>query len=431
MPRVGLRRRKKRTHRDEEVGDNLKKATPRSFVVKKGVTSHDTRGLIKDFRDVMSPYCAKSLKESRNTRIKDYLAVAAELGVTHLTTFSNTEKSTTMRVARFPQGPTLTFRVSKYSLSPDVQSQQKRPHRTVQDFQFPPLLVMNGMGGQEPETKLLAESLRNMFPPIDIDTFSTNNCRRVAMFHMEKNGTIQFRHFAITTKLHGVSRSIQKLINGKVKVDGTRDVADYILSGGYASDSEVEDAMPAKVLRKKSAENVGVNLVEIGPRMELVPVKAQEGILEGPVLFHKFIQMSPEQKEIADKKALERLADREAKDKALAKKASKDQYQAKKEAKQRKRKRMEEEEDNEEEGEERDTKKARYNSLFKKKTEDVFSTDTKADKTVDFGGPSGKTGGNKAKKKKKKTDTENKGQEKTNVPNVPGKDLGRRPRAKK
>eukprot|EP00397_Hematodinium_sp_SG-2012_P029747 GEMP01031454.1.p1 GENE.GEMP01031454.1~~GEMP01031454.1.p1 ORF type:complete len:461 (+),score=102.61 GEMP01031454.1:36-1418(+) len=442
MPKVGLRRRKTRTHQQEDVGEREKKYTPRSFVVKKGHVSNDTQDLIRDFRDVMSPNCAKSLRESKNTKIRDYLAVAGPLGVTHLTMFTNTDTTTLMRVARFPHGPTLTFRVTKYSLCRDIQSIQKRPHKTQQDLHHAPLLVMNGMGGQNSDTKLMAEVLRNMFPPIDVDAFTTHNCRRVVMFHMETDGTIQFRHFAITTKMHGISRSVQKLMTGKAQVSGEHDVADFILRGGYASDSEVEDAMPAQIRRKrnnrKETENVGVNLVEIGPRLELVPVKAQEGLLDGAILFHKFVQKTPEEKEIADKKAEERVAQRDKKDRLAANKAAKKAglRKARKEKDRKKQEKMasvfgDDGKSDDDDPMDGTRKREKYNPLFKKKTDPFGDGDGKADKTVEFGDDAQKTHRRRTDKEVKKThgkdkDTKGKGKGKGKGTKGKGKGKGKR-----
>jgi len=323
MPKVGKRRVKKRSHQPDDSGETEKKYTPRSFIVKRGRVNNSVNDLVQDFRDVMSPNCAKALRETKSTKIRDYLSVSGMLGVTHLTMLSNNETSTYMRIARLPQGPTLTFKVNKFSLARDIQSRQKRPRRTKEDFNHPPLLLMNSFGGQEENTKLTSEVIRNMFQPIDVDSFSTKNCRRTCLFHREKNGNIQFRHYAISQKMHGVSRSVRRLVDGKAKIGVGQDVADFILGGGYASDSEFEDDEPAEIRRSKksnTSETVGLNLVELGPRMELIPVKAEEGVMDGIVLFHKFVSKTPEEKEIADKKAHERKTQREKNERLAVKK---------------------------------------------------------------------------------------------------------------
>jgi hypothetical protein len=56
-------------------------------------------------------------QERPNARMRDYLMIAPSLNVTHLLAFTLTDAANVhMRVARLPQGPTLTFRVQRYSL---------------------------------------------------------------------------------------------------------------------------------------------------------------------------------------------------------------------------------------------------------------------------------------------------------------------------
>lgn len=48
-----------------------------------------------------------------------------------------------MRLARTPKGPTLHFRVEKYSLCKDIFKAQKHARSAKDDYQMAPLLVMN------------------------------------------------------------------------------------------------------------------------------------------------------------------------------------------------------------------------------------------------------------------------------------------------
>lgn len=60
--------------------------------------------------------------------MKDYSAVAGQLGVTHILAISQTKSSVLLRIGRHPEGPTLHFRILKYSLSRQVRALQKRPY---------------------------------------------------------------------------------------------------------------------------------------------------------------------------------------------------------------------------------------------------------------------------------------------------------------
>lgn len=60
--------------------------------------------------------------------MKDYSAIAGQLGITHLIVISQTQQNVIMRLARFPDGPTLHFRINAYSLSRSVRATQRRPY---------------------------------------------------------------------------------------------------------------------------------------------------------------------------------------------------------------------------------------------------------------------------------------------------------------
>ncbi|CAE7831875.1 ppan, partial [Symbiodinium necroappetens] len=111
MPRQGRRRKKTRTGKEADVGEREKKLTPRCFVIKRGDVGDRIKDLVQDFRMVMMPNSAKALKESKINRIEDFIAVASHFNVSHLIIFTATKAATYMKLARLPQGPTLTFRV--------------------------------------------------------------------------------------------------------------------------------------------------------------------------------------------------------------------------------------------------------------------------------------------------------------------------------
>jgi ribosome biogenesis protein SSF1/2 len=129
-----------------------------------------------------------------------------------------------------------------------------------------------------------------------------------------ERGTIDFRHYLITVKAHGVSRRVRKVVESATKGSGAKmldlgsekDVADYLLGTrndeGYetASTSAASEADPEESAvrlagnyvgrNNKKGEKRAVRLDEIGPRMELRLVKIAEGVpgKEGAVLFHQF-----------------------------------------------------------------------------------------------------------------------------------------------
>jgi ribosome biogenesis protein SSF1/2 len=71
-------------------------------------------------RQIMYPYTASNLKESKKNSIKDFVSAAGIFGVSHMLMFTQTENSNYLRLIKNPKGPTLTFKVKEYSLARDI-----------------------------------------------------------------------------------------------------------------------------------------------------------------------------------------------------------------------------------------------------------------------------------------------------------------------
>ena len=254
------------------------------------------------------------------------------LGVSHLLLFSRSESgNTNLRLARTPHGPTLHFRVEKYSLCKDIAKSLKHPRAGSTDFLTPPLLVMNNFltsdtvreslcDAAPPKhlEKLVTDMFQGLFPPIQPHTTPLHTIKRVLLLHREPPNketgsvTISLRHYAITTKVTGLPKALrrlhaaEKLIGsgkaGKAKkrslpnLGKLEDVADYMLdpsAGGYTSasdteadtDAEVEVSAPVKqrVLSRKAKErlaagdeSVRARTAASGPKVEKRAVKLVE-----------------------------------------------------------------------------------------------------------------------------------------------------------
>lgn len=212
--------------------------------------------------------------------------MAGPLGVSHLLLFSrSTTGNTNLRIALTPRGPTLHFRVERYSLAKDVQKAQKHPKSSRKEYLTPPLLVMNNFispastDGAEPALPKHLETLtttifQSLFPPISPQNTPLSSIRRIMLLNRELSKpssdadagsyTINLRHYAITTKRTGLSKGLRKL-NAADKLRGERknkggflnlgrldDVADYLLDpsaagGGFTSGSESEVETDAEV----------------------------------------------------------------------------------------------------------------------------------------------------------------------------------------
>ena len=146
---MARRRTKKRTH--VGASNPLAKAAdghasvrdPKSMVIRiaAGEVGQSVSQLVADVRRVMEPGTAMRLKERRANRLRDYVTMAGPLGVTHLLLFSRSPSgNTNLRIALTPRGPTLHFRVERYSLCKDIQKSQKHPRGGGKEYSTPPLV---------------------------------------------------------------------------------------------------------------------------------------------------------------------------------------------------------------------------------------------------------------------------------------------------
>ena len=81
--------------------------------------------------------------------MKDYVTVAGQLGVSHLLIVSQTTLNSILRIGKFPDGPTLHFKINRFSLCSNVRAQQKRPFNSLAAFMTPPLVVLNNFSQSE------------------------------------------------------------------------------------------------------------------------------------------------------------------------------------------------------------------------------------------------------------------------------------------
>ncbi|KAF1959707.1 Brix-domain-containing protein [Byssothecium circinans] len=360
--------RRKQSVADKKAVNKPMGENPKSMVIRIGAgeVGSSVSQLVQDVRQVMQPDTAVKLKERRANKLRDYTVMAGPLGVTHLLLFSRSEAgNTNLRLARIPRGPTLHFRVEKYSLAKDIMKAMKHPRAGANDYDMAPLLVMNNfitsdaerekLGDKAPPKhleKLVTDMFQGLFPPIQPHTTPLQKIKRVLLLSREppseENGscTISLRHYAITTKITGLPKPIrrlyaaEKLIGSKEKkrrglpnLGALDDVADYMLdpsAAGYTSasdteadtDAEVEVAAPItrKVMSKKdrerakagddarkptasrpSVEKRAVKLVELGPRMKLRLTKVEEDICSGKVMWHEYVTKSEKEVKEMDK----------------------------------------------------------------------------------------------------------------------------------
>jgi ribosome biogenesis protein SSF1/2 len=315
MPRRGRHRKKTRTHvvaTDERItsalhsNDDLK--VPRSLVIRRGKVESEITELVMDIRNLLRPYTALNFKEDATNRKMTLAKYASELtgplGITHIVGLSQNASKISLRIGRTPAGPTLTFRVKRFTLGRQVRVTQRRPYdATSKSYDSPPIVVTNNFGdvSAAPHVKLMRITFQNMFPAINVSTVKLGDCRRVVLFNLirRNNGDdadddddnnndttankkkrkkddndddnndddndledeeVEIRHYAIRTKPIGIDKRVRRIVESKIPNLGKLyDIADYIAKSsssphndnsngigggdGYQSmsDSEAED----------------------------------------------------------------------------------------------------------------------------------------------------------------------------------------------
>lgn len=304
------RRKKHRTHVEVQAKPGeTKNDVPRSFVMKRGKLSDLVSDLTDDVRRMMEPHTAVNLKESKTNKLKDFVQVSGPLGISHFLILSATDKSRYVKICRAPRGPTLSFRVHKYTLAREVAAAQRNPRSPPNAFRSPPLVVLNNFG-DAPHQKLATITFQNLFPPINVKKVKLSTCQRAVLVDYDKESNrFQFRHYAISAAPTGANRALRKLLTTRNAPDlgNLTDVSEFFDKAGAgaagdASDSEGEDAVAARVDLTQDYNRVAkadtrsrVILQEIGPRMELELVKVEEGMCEGRVLYHAYVNKTEEE----------------------------------------------------------------------------------------------------------------------------------------
>jgi len=218
--------------------------------------------LLHDIRDLMYPYTASKLKESKRNTIKDFVSAAGLYGVSHMMVLTQTEVSNYLRIIKNPRGPTITFRMNEYSLARDVvrfvQETKKNSKIFSTTLQTAPLLIMNGFSSRPDNDpmKIVSLMIQSMFPPLKVQSMNLSTCKRIILFNLTDKNEIEFRHYGLSARQRAINRTIKKLVNKNTVPNLARynDIADYVLhsknrseSGAYSSESEIDDLPGSKI----------------------------------------------------------------------------------------------------------------------------------------------------------------------------------------
>lgn len=284
---------------------------PHSFVFHRGLPGDHIVELTKDFRRVMEPFTASSLKIRKKNTIKDFVSVAGIFHISHICIFTKTELGMYLKLCRLPRGPTLTFKIQNFSLARDVVSMLKKQMVYEEAYKNAPLVILNNFSGEGMQLKLISSTFQNMFPTINLTTINLSTIRRcVCLNYNTTSKTIDFRHYAIKIVPTGLSRGVKKLVQAKVpNLSKCQDISDF-LTKPTMSESEAEDdeishvTLPQKLSSRGNHANSksAIRLYELGPRITLQLIKVENGLLDGEVLFHEFIHKTEEEKLMIKKK---------------------------------------------------------------------------------------------------------------------------------
>jgi ribosome biogenesis protein SSF1/2 len=298
--------------------------------------------LSRDLRKVMEPFTASNLQEKKSNKIKDFVSLSGIFHVSHMCLLTRSEKSMSMKIARLPQGPTITFKVHSFILTKDVLSSLKKQFVEESAFQHAPLVILNGFSGHGNHMKLMTQTFQNMFPAINLNTIKLNAVRRCVLFsYNPASNLVDMRHYAVTLSPAGINKGIKKLVMKKIPdMSKFEDVGDFIMKSNLLSDSEVEDdethVTLSQTLKKGNleGEQSAVRLYELGPRITFELSKVESELLTGEVLYHKDIVKSADEilkmkKRRADRRVLKEIRKKTQEDNKVKKDRKKEEHRLK------------------------------------------------------------------------------------------------------
>lgn len=258
----------------------------------------------------MYPYTAINLKESNSNSMKDFLSLVDVYGFSHMMMFTNTEKHSYLKLMKMPKGPTITFKIKGYCLSNDIYNNSKFKIPLTKNFDHIPIIIMNGFNSVHVNSsyqipiQTTSMMFQSFFPPLNLQEIQMKKCKRVVLVSMnaDEKGIplFSFRHYEIEIEKSSMKKTISNVINGKTilgkNLSKFDNIADYILKqSGFTSQSDNDDQNLGNctILNDESQnknDNIKIILKEIGPRLDLILHKIEEGFLKGNVLFHSLIK---------------------------------------------------------------------------------------------------------------------------------------------
>lgn len=145
---------------------------PHSFVLHRGLPCPYITDLTQDYRRMMEPFTASSLRERKSNKIKDFVNISAAFHVSHMCIFNKTNNQLSYKISRLPRGPTLSFKVHQFTLARDIIASTRKQFVSEEAFRTAPLVILNNFTGEGKHLKLMSSTFQNMYPSINLATVS-------------------------------------------------------------------------------------------------------------------------------------------------------------------------------------------------------------------------------------------------------------------
>lgn len=117
---------------------------PHSFVIHRGLPFPNITYLTMDFRRMMEPFTASSLRERRKNKLKDFIQLSGVFHVSHMVIFNKSANRLSLNISRLPKGPTLNFKIHQFTLARDVLASMKKQYFNDTAFKHSPLVSIDG-----------------------------------------------------------------------------------------------------------------------------------------------------------------------------------------------------------------------------------------------------------------------------------------------
>ncbi len=320
--RKGGRRIKRKTQKQTDTADSATDLPPRAFVFTKGSVPGKLKALVEDLKRVLSPNTATALRAQKRNKLRDFVDVAGMLHVSFFLIVSATDKNSYLRLVRCPRGPTLTFRITGFSLGSDLAATQRKPYSASHSiWQSAPMLVLSNFDRSVQHEALSATMLQNLFPTLNVATARLASFRRVVLIHQlpeAEGGGCELRQYVIKAAPTGVSKGIKRLVRASrlPSLGRYADVAEYLTRQGYSSESGAETdeedkaELPQDYVGRNTRvhQKVSIKLHEVGPRVSLALLKVEEGLCDGATLYHSLVSKTDEEAAAAAERVQARAA---------------------------------------------------------------------------------------------------------------------------